>query len=1276
MTDLLLWEKRLKPYYNSELRFIGEIPLTFSDVEDMAGEVKRLIENYGIGIVSSFLADELPFSLITLMSSFAAYNTQQNYWQAFADLIGAEKNSLFNQGWHHNFVKLARKQGLKVFDFEDGANPYVTSIRFQGGIPTYSLPDYFERMVLPAVLRVGLREIQPKEALDYLLKHAYFVDSPVLNFLENSGQLGVEFFTASCKLVKHTIDHHGEILDADDVDLPSYVVAEFEKFWEHREDEKQHWSKPVLLAAPYSEESPVLLLLPDQVINLEISGTEIFWRVEWNEQNMAVTIPCKVFSNRQNVLAKVSLPYTITETPKRISVSILSVDENGIENELRCWNLPMLPTGDCAPLVAFDHDRRILPFNLAIPAEPMYLLMPKDATLDIVGDAQCTEECTELESAWQGWKMQVWDLTKAWSVQVLLEGAPAGRVIPVQGIIAQPELTGGHLFQYQDISDLPLYTTEAPSLKVPASSLYGSQAGLSGWQIRIYSVMDALPVVDTSFRLSQYQNDVKVENDRVVFPLNKILGENPVGTYKVVVHGPRDIHSDFNFRIWPKLMIFEHEMRLTKPDNTSRPTSFILHLQENARCVPQPGAVQVSVIRSSTGWKVSVPPESTRVNLDLIVQIDNSRVVRVPVMIPLPKLRWGLATELSQGSLDLNQAIITRSIDKLLQSGSSALHVEMYGLGNLLHSISLRLVEMGVDEKVIQEDKFTRTDFTRDWLRCGLSQFRDSIKDVSSLAQFELAYWPAGKTEEPVRIPLLELSRELEINQVNLEPIDETTWKLIWDEAHPLKNRRAMIIAAWQPWQKPWEYKIPDNARGELVIEGTSIPPSRYLIYFYIMPAWNAPRMTPPENIKPLKIDLISPEERIETISNETGNDNEKFASMIEKASVYDSLCEPLKSGEMLSCAAKYLIHLTNLDLLMGTLKWIHLKEVNPPAVKSFFLKAMFNFQVVSTVLNKYKLSDPVVVEFMQYTGKVKDNIPADSAKLILKRVDEPIAIYNSLHSLMKRKDSELIPIVLKRIENERLSTRDALDLLALDPLWSIQKIAEENQNQYADMLIAGLLPKIAQSAVMTEDSRVSDWMIRAFPYEKDGQLILSYIRHLFFENFPLVYQILFNCLSDNLILDNDVMEILSMDPKTSIETIEKLPAHKQYQIWIDKLAERFPTAAGIIKPGSRLKTPFGLVMIDTIETNKDIPVTSIRFNCVGYRVNAVAGEGGDRFRLIIDFEEMKISIPETIEAWKCGICGLIHPKSRTIMGHRHVTTSLSKITLPLNITRDDVTLK
>ncbi|PKO03867.1 MAG: hypothetical protein CVU43_00695 [Chloroflexi bacterium HGW-Chloroflexi-5] len=1250
MLQLNDWSKRLDPYYKSGLRIIGEIPLTWADINELADIVHAVFVAEGMKRGSDILYYEYPKLMLTLMACFAAHNTKRDYWQAFADFIEVDKVALYNQRWHHCFVELAESEGFKVFKFKDDPTPYVTSIRFQGGIPTYSLPDYFEKMVLPAVQRPDLREIPTKQALAYLLNHAYFVDSPVLDFLRNSGELGIEFFSDSCKLARHALKHHGEILPLGDLNLPSYIVSAFETYFERQVDEKQHWRKPELLAAPYSDDAPVILSLPEQEINLDLFTRQIQWQIVCDDQDQPIILPCKVFRQRQSVVTK-EVFQPIQETPKTIIVSLLAVyEETSNVQELRRWNLSLIPSPDRTPIMAFREDRKLVSQSIALPAEPLYLVIPKDCQFTFTGNAILREEFSALSGYWSGWKIEAWDLSGAWSLQLSQNEKLLGRVIPIQGIITQPQLTGGHLFQFQNESSLPLYTTELPSLKIPTTFLHGDQADLNAWQVRVRSKWDAVPSIDVSFKLGQFRSVIQIEKEMALFPLSTILEKESAGTFEVELRGPRDIHLEFRFHFWPSILVCGHSLKIGRPDHDPKSSQFILRLPDKARCEPQAGAEAATITRNPAGWMVTAPETANRVMLDLTMPSDNGGLVRVPIMIPMPKLRWGLATDQDQGILELNQNLLTRSIDQLLQAGNCSLHVEMYGLGDILESLRIRLVEDDKPEQFLQEVKLTRTNFTKDWLRVTLGQFSDSIKNIHSLAQFELIYWTTDREADPIRIPLIELSRDLSIDHVKLDQVTDTTWKISWKEEHTLRNRRVMIVPSWQPWQKPWEYIIPDNSNGELLIENIALPPSQYELYFYISPKWATTKLEQPKNIKPFLCKLCTPVDRLEALDGKGKTPNEHFKNLVEMANIQDSLGEYKQRDIRLSECAKFLTQLSDLNLLLGSLQWIQSKEIDPP-VKSFFLRSMYRIEILGTILRSYNLYDPDVIDYLEYTNKVKD-IPTDSAKLMLKRVDNPTAIHSAFHSLLKKKDSELISLVIKMMEESRISKRDALDLFCNDVEWVIAYLETTNSNIYSDSLLAGLLPKIANSPTMVCNSNVSELMVRSLPHEDEPEIVKSYLHCLVSENHPQAFGLLMNCFSNKLISDEDVFEFLSQNPIESLEILEKAPKHENHASWISRLIEEFPGAAGIIRPGDKLKTPFGLVKIDTIIHNQKGSQQQIRLGEPESQLNVVLGDGGERIRLVLDFEENKVMMESQKTVWKCGNCGFIHPDYKVVSNH------------------------
>jgi hypothetical protein len=1282
MTNLEQWEKRLVLFFTPSLRIIAEIPISIEDVEEMGQAVKSLIQLQGMTSATNILAKKYPLTMLTLMASYAAYNTQQNYWQSFADFLGVEKNQLDNQSWRHYFVELAKKNKLKVFDFEDSNTPYVTSIRFQGGIPLYSLPDFFERMVMPTVERKGLSEIPSAQALNYMLEHALFVDSPVLNFLRNSGELGVEFFAESRKLVRHSLKNQGEILPYNQVDLPIYVVNAFETYWERREDEQQHWRKPEIGISPYDEVSPFFLLLPEQEIKLEHVTKTIWWQIQSAGQTLIKT--CKVF--HKGPLLVTNEDFQIIEKPvQEILVSIHTKDgESGQECELRRWKINLLPISGNTPLVAFRDNQRVIPNPISLPAEALYIVHPVNMKLDFDGPAQLVEERIALHGDWKDWVIEFWNLSHAWSLRLLVEEKQTGNVISILGKLELPDLSGGHKFQYQDYTDQPLYTSDLPSLRIPFKKVLGSRPDLFAWKLEIKSIWDTNPQIEESFKLGKYESQIKTEDQWAYFPLSLLLGTQAAGIYQIDIHGPRDIHETFHIRAWPKLLVIGLDSELQASEGDEKPYEFVLRLPPNAGCETQAGMEHVQVIKRFDGFHVRAEPAVNRVKLDLTMLAENEGFVRVPVSFPLPFLQWGLASEANLGAVVLEHTLLHKSLDFLKQNSQAALHVEMYGLSDNINQLRLQLMDQNEGDMLLQEAKFTRTEFTKDWLRVGLSPFSDSIQHIHSSGVFELVYYPADRTKAAVREPLLVLNRELEIKEVGLGQVDELAWKINWKEDYPLKNRRVMLLPAWQPWQTPWEYKIPDTARGEFLLEGIGLPATRYHMYFYVRSSWEATLSAPPENINPFEIDFCSAEERLIALEGSGTSANDCYRNLMEQAVIYDSLGDTQKTGDLVTQAARHLLQLTTLELLLGSLKWIEGSNNILPPFKSYFLKQMLHPQLVKIILERYKINDSAIIEYIRNSSRIKNILPGESAKLLLERVDDPITIQTCLTLLMNKKDEDLPLIIVKLMRAGKLSKDDAFDLLFEDFLWALERLDQFNTGPYVDNLIADLSSLIiniyilnGRSEEFTDVQRMMQWVVRSMPYIENPDDVYSYLTLLFSKNYEDRYLLLINQYKAGRIAEKDVKELLSHQP---LETYHILQNYKEPDCWLewcDYLKKDFPGAFGVIQKGSWLYSPLGKAKVTRIVKDGKGEVETADLDDADLILNLLLEIDHEKFQMLIDFKELEISIVGYREFRKCQHCNYVHLLQDKVLQHsrvHHGVYALNVITFPLLFERDEIT--
>jgi hypothetical protein len=535
-----------------------------------------------------------------------------------------------------------------------------------------------------------------------------------------------------------------------------------------------------------------------------------------------------------------------------------------------------------------------------------------------------------------------------------------------------------------------------------------------------------------------------------------------------------------------------------------------------------------------------------------------------------------------------------------------------------------------------------------------------------------------------VREPLLVLNRELEITEVRLAQVDDLSWKITWKEEYPLKNRRVMLLPAWQPWQTPWEYKIPDNARGEFLLEGIGLPTSRYHLYFYVRSSWEATLSAPPENINPFEIDFCSEEERIKALEDCGSSANECFRNLLEQAVIYDSMGENSKTGTFVTQAAPYLFNLTNLELLLGSLKWIENSENVLPPFKSFFRKKMYHSQVVTNVFKKYDHNHPAVKEYLQNTIRIKNSLPADSAKLILKKVDDPIAIQTCLKTLVDKKDDDLVTVVVDLMRSGKLSKRDALDLLESLPLWALEKLEQFNPGPYVDSLIAGLIDIVVNHFILIgsygefeDEQRLMNWIKRAFPYIEDPEINNKYLGFLFTHHHEDRYLLLVDHFQSGGISELDAKELLSIQPFESYQVLQSYQKPECWQEWCDHLKSNYPGAFGIIQKGSWLNTPLGKSKVLRVEKVGKGEVETAAFDDNDLILNLLLEIDNEKYHMLIDFKELEISIAGYREFRKCQHCNYVHQLQNKVLQHsrvHHGVYAISVVTFPLIFEKNEIT--
>lgn len=1271
MATLTEWEKRLTPYFNTQLHILAEIPLTESDLDEILDLVRDEINTKGLPKTTDRLEKYYPHTFLTMLAHFAAHNDQQGYWNTLGARL--ETEHIFNYQWHQKFVYACRELGLFTFTRQDMNNYYVATIRFHGGIPTYSLPDFFEQMVKPAVTRSEYREVPPKQLLPHLVKSVNFVDKPVLDFLENSGEMGVTWFEECVRLLRHARENYGEVLPKAEVPtIPLYIYQFFEKYNEGLDDSRYHWRRPFLQVTPFEDDSAVVLMLPQQAVPIDYATQGLVWKITWPGLEQPIIRACQMKYLRGVNVTEEDY-YTVTGIPETITVSIQSAGKGQAE-EFRRWTLPLLPADPLPKFLAFREDERHISNPQTLPEKPLYLLMPTNYQLEVEGAGAMTGTFPGFIGEWENWKLETWDLTHTLAISLLADGVVIGESIPVAREMVQPELVGGHRFDYQENLDEPLYTSGVPEVQIPVRRGLEKYRALKDWSVHVASLWEAMPDLDKTISLQSVHSKVEIKGDVALFPLCEVLGEKPAGIYDIKISGPKGLGSEHRVRLWPKFLVGDLSLAFPSPEEAHQDEQFEVRLQEGAYLINQAGAEEVEIIEADGVYLINAPPRVVRVRLDLMTKTLQEKWVRIPVSVPLPRLRWALAEEKTPGSLAFGQEALHISISRFDQYQSSALHFEMHGLDKMANQLKLQLVEVGEGLQVLKESELSRLGFIRDRLRAPLKEFIDTVLETNTLMQFELVYQKDWHNE-PIHYPVLTLSPQLEIQSVTLQPESEVSWRLSWAEDNPLKHRRVMIQSMWQPWQSPIEYEIPNEARGEFLIKVASLPPSHYAVYFYVMNPWAEPLTEPPEGVEPHLVALRSPEARLLELDYDGEDHDRHFQNAIERACIYDSLGEKEKRDESVSEAAKYLRNLEELKTLIGSIKWLQGKDISS-SYKSFFIKNLFHPQIVQTMFSKYRPVDPALKEYLHMTAEVK-SIHLSSARLLLETVDDPIVIAACLNELIRRKDKTLVNRIVSMADEERLSVDDAVTyLLKLEDerLRVLEQFEQFEWSPYTERLIGDYLNVVFNELPDKSPPAVKHAMLRASYYTISEERIYEYLKDLIQNQYDEAYEAAIDRHQAGMIDDRYFLALVTISPEKSIEIMSDKTQWwgEYYPLFVEYLEENYPYAVKALHPGLVLNTPFGVAKIEKIIHSDGSSLEKAKLTDEHIIVEMVAGEGLEEIRVMLDFEEMELTFEDVEYFWRCGCCqAFMHPDQNKMSAHHrqahptqnHIIEKINKAT-------------
>ncbi len=1073
------WEQDLAPQV-CQVELLGEITLTEEETNFLGqqlGQFMSIRRSWGVLEVREAIRKKCPCAFVAFLVAKGLHdaNAENGFWADVDNALGLKLAS----NWHRQFGLLFEEildlNGLPLFP-DMGGYRYVSLILVHGGIPNYSLSDYFKHLLHPAVTKSIYAALSPAELIEEWLHHAsgrYSIDKPVLRFLQYGGLVAVDFVERTRDLA-HEFLESGLVPAADQVGLPQRVIEGFHQWAVDKKGFEGEISRPsgFRLHRPEIQFDPwgeglTLQLLPQQIPATH-SQARIDWEVKFDGQ-IETTVPVR--------LERVG--YHLQTTPealvleRHLDACEVSLRLNG--ETQRTWSYDLKK-----PLLVFDPSRgSLLSWDVSLPARPLWLLFPANAALQVTGTAQQVELFRSLPWGWTGFKGEAWDLSQA-SQLTLHSAGQTILTLPIRRdeLAQRPHLVGGTLQRTFNLTSTPLYLGSPPMVRIPLVGRTSLNEELSRWRFTLYNPWPATPSLDLrrvpllDLRPHLIQHDGYVE-----LPLDTptLLGETPLGSYVIRLRGPLGRDAELPLRLLPHLDLTGHE-RLYHPDPKSGPSEIELLIETpaginmDAQAEDTPCRVQ-PLEQHAKHWahQVLVPPEAIEARLAVVRHQQGGETIRVPLFVPLRRLRYALTGDTERADsqrLKWSGQTINQSVDALEQTTAPVLFVDLGHTDavqpGLRETLTLYLVDLEGQE--LQQQPFVKhqRDPGRSVWRFELSAFLGTIRHTSSpVVRFELEY---TTDEGPIRLPVLSLTRSIHVEKVQVQLRDTglaTTVKVTWHEPVRLRHRRLRFWPVWQPWRPCREEIIPDAAEGELSFEVASpeFLVGKYLLEFLVVDPWTAP----PTPIRPpgpgpntAILELTPPDERRRQLEQGIERNGPNFGLFLEHAHVEADQGQPDQAlADLWQCYDWF-----DQATLPQLLALIHLVEtLGDHRLLTMLRLKMGKPERLRQILDAHRGGQISQAHFEAYRNQLVRRTglwPVDACVVLLDFPYEPVQIYALMH-LIRRGAPVGGETILERVKNHRLSDIDGIDLFEINMDFAATFLADRLADLDVSRLFMGL---------------------------------------------------------------------------------------------------------------------------------------------------------------------------------------------------------------------------
>lgn len=1227
MAKLDEWEQRLRPKM-AAIDLIGELDLTTEEAQEIGSLIAALIRLSSPQGATRQLERRYPSAFVAYLVFHGGYSYDRgDFWGGVCVGAGLPNEGNLTMAWGQAFERICRKFGLTR---EFAGHRYVGAILGHGGIPTRSLPDFFEHMLQPSITKPELAMLSTADLIiEWLVSSAqYHVNKPILRFLEYGGKVA-EDFVERCRRMAREYADEGELSSSAELGLSESLVDAYREWIEQPSHFRpiphggMRLKKPGIMLDPYG--MGVYIMLPEQLMPLTQSLAEMWWEVDTGDQTQQI----QVNARRVDMDLKTRAAYAVVQGPK-LEYRVRLHRRRGQEateadaEVLREWVFDGFdPT---LPLLAFDPQTNLLMARpRRLPACDLWVLYPREVKLgaDPAGQTLIVEKAQPLPWDWYTWQCHRLNLQGVNALKLSWDNET--RSIPVVETPKGPaaELVGGARLDSLD-DPVPLFVGEPPDLRVVTGDASLPEGRLERWRFELAHEWNADPERAIKCRLNDLEGLIRHANGVAELALSdsRLLGAAPTGQYRLRLQGPLGRSADLRVRIAPRLYLTGHEpLYLPDPDEGAPAVQILIETDPQSRVEFLQGEPEFRLEELASDdrtrcYQVTAPPGRTDAPLRLVRHVAAGRAAYLPLRIPIRRLRWLLILDPSQHTQPAwRNTPSAISLGELEQSDSPYLMLELPVPGD--SQVATRLGFFDIEDELVAELEAPGPTGQGRLRRFDLRSVRDALRASRSPA-IRAVLKVEGLTEHgDLSLTVLTIRRNITIERttVTLRQQDgNQTLDIAWEPKIPLRWRWIHLWCQTRPWTEPLAIPIPDTARGSYSFQAPidAAPAGHYLVEFTVRDPW-LPATTPTRpsadapNVSVVVIGSL--EERLNELSSMHREGGDLFSCICESAFLWQALGQTAQAVTSLQECWRYrdTVSLRQMIVLAREFR-------NQPTGKAFRLM-LYRTDQIARVIAAHRsgnLSESLVAEYLADLLPLAKLAP-QAPEVLLDAPDMRIQLAAARYLIQHGNDAG-VRAAFTWEASGKLSREGLDELLGLNLPLASEYIASQLSLEESIRLLWTSDRLDFQLAVATN-------LMHRDQAEGVLAIIRLYDRHA--------------------ISSEKAVAALGANPRFTARTLSGQPPGGPASGMLASLLDAHPDAIPMIQAGVWIRCQLGWAQIDRLEMSNGRRLASLAPENVeeGVKITVIFDPGPDAFKALIDTAAKQITFQGVDRVWQCAKC-------------------------------------